>query len=181
VEEAKSPLSFDGQLRTMRIIHGALCAGVVVLAGVLIFVRMQQPRESPGVPALIPVGVALTAATLGMAVFLPATMTAAARRQIRDGVVPPSLPPALASDLEARLRLQYQTALILRCAPLEGAAFFWLIVYFLESQPAFLGAAGGLWVLLLLQFPTRGRVNAFVEKQRELIEQEKQGQAGGGL
>jgi hypothetical protein len=96
-------------------------------------------------------------------------------------VAPPWLPPALAADPQARLRMQYQVVMLLRCAPLDGAAFYWLIVYFLEGQPAFLAAAGALLLLMLWQFPTRGRLSAFVERQRELIEQEKQGQAGGGL
>ena len=178
MEEAKSPLTFDAQLRTMRIIHLALCTGVVVLAGVLIFVRTRQPREPADMPTLVPVGAVLTAAALGMAAFLPGATAAGFRRRMRDGALPPWLPPALAADPEALLRAQYQVVLLQRCAPLEGAAFYWLIVYFLENQPAFLGAAGGLLVLLLLQFPTRRGVHAFVERQRELIEQEKQDLAG---
>ncbi len=70
----------------------------------------------------------------------------------------------------------YQTRCILGAAPLEGAAFFQLIAYYLEGLPLYLGLAGGLLVLLLLRFPTRHGVESWVTAQREMVEVLKQDQ-----
>jgi hypothetical protein len=65
----------------------------------------------------------------------------------------------------------YQTLLIIRCAILEGAAFFCLVSYMLERQPITLAATGVLLLLLLAQFPTTSRVAVWVENELVVAEQ----------
>src|SRR5262249_30668997 len=68
----------------------------------------------------------------------------------------------------------YQTTTILALAPLEGAVFFCLIAHLLEGSPLSLGGAVAVLVVMLLYFPTRSGVEAWVVRQQELMEQERQ-------
>jgi hypothetical protein len=61
------------------------------------------------------------------------------------------------------LAATYQTLLIIRCALLEGAAFFSLVAYMIERQPIAIGAAVVLLVALLANFPTASRLEAWIE------------------
>jgi hypothetical protein len=65
----------------------------------------------------------------------------------------------------------YQTLLIIRCAILEGAAFFCLVSYMLERQPITLAATSVLVLVLLAQFPTLSRESAWIENEMVVAEQ----------
>jgi hypothetical protein len=161
----------DLRLRTMRIILAALCVGVVSMAGVMIWQRQAAPMPPPDLPIL-------TFAALGFAAFmavvsgaLPVFLQAAWRRQMRP---PPGPHPAGAEpDVSSAGAWwdRYQSRLILQAAPLEGAAFFQLIAYFIEGLPVSLAVAAGLLICLLMLFPTRAGVERWVATQRDLAEQ----------
>jgi hypothetical protein len=176
--EPQSPPWYDTILRSARIIHGALCAGLVTAAVVLVSLRVQAPPPPRDLPILTYVGLPFTAAILAMSIFLPRLIASVGRRQLRDDIVPPEMTPEAAGDPKLRFRLVYQTCMVLQLAPLEGAGFYWLIAFYLEGQALAIGVAGSLWVIMLLLAPTRDRIDRFVEKQLELVEQEKQGAAG---
>ena len=52
MQETNTPTSLDGVLRTSRIIHFALCLGVVVLTVILVVVRHTQAVQAKG-PVLL--------------------------------------------------------------------------------------------------------------------------------
>jgi hypothetical protein len=83
--------------------------------------------------------------------------------------------PAPSDVSDARRYAQmYQTLLIIRCAILEGAAFFCLVSYILEHHVAALAAALVLLTIILMQFPTSSRLEAWIENELAVAEQMKQ-------
>jgi hypothetical protein len=173
--EYRSPAAFA--LRTMRIIHVALCLGVVILAVIMVTIRDPQ-RPAPTAPILTYVGVGFLVAIFLPMMIVPASMATAARRRFLQGGVMEGMPASAFRDPDFYWAMVYQTRLIVVSALLEGAAFYQLIAYYIEGKPLSLGLAGGLFVLLVLQFPTRDGLASWTERQRDLVEQEKQGNLG---
>jgi hypothetical protein len=64
----------------------------------------------------------------------------------------------------------FQTTAIVGLAPLEVAAFLGVVAFLLEGQPVALGVPGLAIVLMLIKFPTRGQVQAWLDRQRERLE-----------
>jgi hypothetical protein len=127
------------------------------------------------------VAFALVAATLSF--VLPQLITARLRRGIaaNDGVSQSRQNP----DDDARARVDprdsstralasiYQNQFIVASALLEGATFFALCVYMLGRNPIAIGIALLLLAAQLLQFPTRGRVASWFERQQEMLIDER--------
>jgi hypothetical protein len=53
----------------------------------------------------------------------------------------------------------------------EGAAFFNLIAYLIEGQPFSPIAAAALLFFMMLQFPTAGRIEDWVERNIQTVDQ----------
>jgi hypothetical protein len=158
------------RLRVMRIILGSLCVGVAAMAAVMVWLRQAEPLPPPQpLPVLSFVALGFAAFMAVFSVALPVFLQASWRRQLRERqqVAPAGPPFGPDSDWWAR----YQTRLILQAAPLEGAAFFQLIAYRIEGLPVSLGVAAGLFVCLLMLFPTQAGVERWVAAQRDLMEQ----------
>ena len=161
----------DPRIRTMRIILGALCVGVVGMAGVMIWQRQAAPLPPPvGVPVVSFVALGFAAFLAVFSSALPVFLQAGWRRRLRPQG-PPLARPARAPSPDAAWWALYQSRLILQAAPLEGAAFFQLIAYLLEGLPVSLAVAAGLLICLLMLFPTRAGVESWVAAQRDLAEQ----------
>ena len=64
----------------------------------------------------------------------------------------------------------YQKRMIIRFALLEGAAMLNLVAALISRQPYSLALAGLMAAIMILRFPTRGRVEAFVKSQTELAD-----------
>ena len=141
--------------------------GVVIMAGVLLALK-PAGGAAPMPPVFTFVAVGMAGAAVLLAYFIPAAMEPTWRRSMAAGKWPSSGPHP-EPDSDEAWWVQYPTRLILIAALLEGAAFFELIAYFLDGQPLYLGLAGGLLVLLLLQFPTRTGVESWVATQREMV------------
>ena len=154
------------RLRVMRILHAALCLGVLFF---LVIVLALGPliRPPPDVPLISYLIAGFAVVSCALAWFMPNVGTASARRQ------------QIGTDQPGSGRdhwwMVYQTRLILRCAPLEGGAFAQFIAYLLEGQPFSLGLGVALFLLLALQFPTRERVERWVEVQEDLAQQARWG------
>ncbi len=162
----------EARLRTMRLILGALCVGVLSLAGVMLWLRQAAPLPPP---QELPV---LTFAALGLAAFLavfsvaiPVFLQATWRRQLRERPGPSAAGAAPAGNSEEAWWARYPTRLVLQAIPLEAAAFFQLVAYRQEGLPVTLGVAGGLFLCLVMLFPTRAGVERWVATQRDLVEQ----------
>src|SRR4051812_42611701 len=109
----------------MQIILGALCAGVLTLAVVVVVLRNtgQQPAP-PDLPILSYFGAAFALATLGVSAFLPRATLKNWRRGVALSIARNPDQEALAlEELPVAGLGIYQTTMILSAAPLEGAAF----------------------------------------------------------
>jgi len=163
--------------RTMQIIVGALAWGVILFFLVVVFfLRQQQPGPLPGEPILTYIsGFAGLAAMLG-AIVVPGMIIRGQRKDMLGGKLPPDAGAGGATRTDAERELgpivaSYQTALIVRSALVEGAAFFCLVAYMLEGQTLSLFAAGVLLAFLLRGIPTKSRVEDAVEFERTTIKQ----------
>jgi hypothetical protein len=162
---AEPNLVSDARLMTMRIIVGALTAGVVVFALIAIVTRaLGSMPLPPALPIISVVAAALGVMTLvARMVMLPA-VTNAGRRQLLG-----------AKDVTTdQLLTVYQTRMIIGAALMEGPAFLFLMAYLTEGIPWAL--VGGLLfgaLMAFMNFPTRERVDSWLALQRELLEQER--------
>ncbi len=133
------------------------------------------------------IAVAFAAVTLPLSFLLPGWITNQNRRNIAAGTwVPPSGvnanasgtpaafgPEALQSDT-GKLVSIYPTQFIVGAALNEGTAFFASLAYMIGKNPIALGLALLLLVALIARFPTRPRVAAWIDRQQELLIQDRQ-------
>jgi hypothetical protein len=154
---SNAPATREAWIRNMQIIAGALIAGVVVFALVAVFVlgALSQPLTGVIVSYM---ALGMTAMEMVPFALVPRFVTAQTVHRARQG----------AGNLEGDA-LQYglyQTRMILRYALLEGAAFFCIVATIIEHNWWTLGMAGGLVLIMLTIFPTRTRVEHWIETQR---------------
>lgn len=170
------------RLRTMQIIAIAMIMGVFGFLAVVVFVVQSNDQVKaplPGLPlmTIIAAGFFILAALLAR--FIAATQTRVLLRRIASGTW--QTPRGMdASDYQtdaAKLLSVRQTTLLLSLAPLEGAAFFSGIAYLLEAQPLVLALTVLAIILMVLQFPTPNRVQAWMEQQSQRLAELRQ-QAG---
>jgi hypothetical protein len=175
--------------RTCQIIVGALVMGVVsFLVIVLLFVPRSimlapvpaaagpagAPMPAPlpaGLPIITYIALAMGISVLVLSFVVPNLIVSRARSQMAKGTAP-KIGKAEADDGAAFLPI-YQTQLIIGAALLEGGAFFAAIAYMLERSPLALLAAGVLLGLLVTRVPTIERVRGWIEKQLDLLLQER--------
>lgn len=162
----------NGVLRTMQIIHFALVTGVLLfLAIVFLVVRKgaldKEPWSLEGTRTLVSMGFGAVAIVLSF--MLPGVVLGAARKSAATGRwgdpnIPVPTDPAERETLG--LLMGIQTALIVRLALLEGAAFFAIIAFMTEGKALALVVAGVLLVLMLLYFPSGSSVEQQLENER---------------
>ena len=61
----------------------------------------------------------------------------------------------------------------MRAAILEGATFFAAVVYLLTGNPVIAGVAIALMLVILAAFPTRARVDLWLEQQQQKLRDEE--------
>jgi hypothetical protein len=125
------------------------------------------------VPLLTFVGLGFAAFMAVGSVVLPLVVQASWRRGARrqGGGTPVDPRTGRALGPEEAWWARYQTRLILQGALLEGATFYQLIAYRFEGLPVSLAVAAGLFLCLLMLFPTRAGVERWAAAQRDLVEQ----------
>lgn len=147
----------NARIRTMQIIAGALIAGVVVF-GVVVVLALGALNQPPAEGIVKYMALGFIALELVPFALVPTFVTAESITQAQAGNRLPEgdgLPYGL-----------YQARMIIRFALLEGAAFFNLVAVIIEHHWWNLAAAGALAFLMLLMFPTRTRVEQWIETQR---------------
>jgi hypothetical protein len=166
------------RVRIMRILVGALLAGLAVFLGVALFLRQQGNMAAP--PAqLVITYFSLGFAGLMLAVhrIIPNMTVANLRRTLASEKPFHPLPPEYANsglpDEVNCLALVYQNCLIISTAPLEGAGFFTLVAYLLEGQVVCLLAAVILWISIVWKWPSVSGILRWIADQQELIVQER--------
>lgn len=155
-------------VRTEQIIVGALAFGILNFTAVSMFVSVAQHRG----PELRPIISYMAAGFSFIALIAAFTVPMFLAGPLRAAAVDPS---AAGNTLSPAVNLAnvYRTLLIIRCAILEGAAFFSLTSYIVEQNPLSLIAASILLVVLLLQFPTASRVEERIDSDLLVAEQLK--------
>jgi len=199
MSDMTDPDTLRPTIRTCQIIVGAMIMGVVTLLVMVLVVIPPLMNPAPGLagegaggaaiaargnsslPVITYLAVAVGLMNLVLAFVVPKMNADRARRQLaREGSTAiakgdPSEPKQLyPAGYTGKLVPLYQTQLIIGAAILEGGAFFTAIAYMLERNPLALVAAVVLLGTLAALFPTSDRVNAWLDRQLGLLQEEMQ-------
>ena len=199
MSDMTDPDALQPIIRTCQIIVGAMIMGVATFLAIALFVTQVAVNPAPAPPgggaggaaiaapgdSSLPVITYLAVASglivLVLSFVVPKINIARARRQIAlagpiattEGV-PPEPKQLYPAGFTGKLAQLYQTQLIIGAAMLEGAAFFATIAYMLERNPIALATAIVLLGALVARFPTSDRVNAWLDRQLGLLQEERQ-------
>ncbi len=154
-----APASVDQTLLVLRIIIGALTAGLLLFTVLVVFlVGSGTMLTSPaGADAFL---IALAALAAGVAVAYPIVrrmQIGALARRLRGDSSEEALPGLLES---------YRTLTISGAAMVEGPGLFAGTIYLLTGQRAVLVAAAAAVALLAAQWPTEEKFQRFTERVR---------------
>ncbi len=167
-DRASSPssLSLEAFVRTLQIIIGALCSGIVLFLAMVFSLARNEPVPG-GMLSMVGVGIAVAA--VASAFVLPGIVVAQHRRRI----VEKEKADGGDRSLERRLLDAYQVKLIMAGALLEGAALLNVVVFLLEGQ--WYNVAIGLLLAtgIALLFPTRSRLDHWIEEQKRWMDNER--------
>lgn len=162
-----------GRVLVMQIITGALLAGLLAMAGIMLFLvhTANPPRQPPDLPLLALLALGMLAIEFPIALLLPRAQTAGALRLIAAGTwrPPEGMDPEQFRTLADKLLAVRQTALILRLALFEGVGFFACIAYFLEAHPLALAIAGVAFLAMVLNFPTTEGLRTWLRRQQDAL------------
>ncbi len=173
-----------------QIIIGALVTGLVIF---LVIVNVIDLGLKPGaggqgavaadspLPIITYVAVAFAAVVLPMSFVVPALVAKQQRQAIAGGkltagtqVAPtPGNGSNAAGTLLSGLPAAFLTQLVIGAAMDEGAAFFGLVAYLIEKNPIALVVGVVLIVGVIARFPTAGRVERWIEQQREKLREDQ--------
>ena len=177
------PPAFSQRLQIMQFIVIALAMGLIAFLGSIGFALAQPlPLQAlrAGTPIVTYVGCGMAAYVVLARGILLRFLTTKTRRAIVRGTFDDGLQQASQRAFfaehgdAARLLSFFQTRMIVGAALLEGAGFFLLIAYLIEHSPWSLAGAVVMIVGIVLHFPTRGRVESWLEQQLRLLEEERQ-------
>lgn len=136
----------------MQIVAAALVMGVVIFAGVAVATGALNEESDEMFLSLFGVGFALLMYVMHL--IVPGIVARSAAAQLSEN----------ADDLAWCGVLQ--TKSIIGLAMLEGAAFLNIVACMVEHNWWSLAVAGTLAVLMLIQFPTRTRVEQWIETHK---------------
>ena len=139
------------QTRVLQIVVGALVIGVSIFAGyVILSGTLQKPPQGA---MLSTVAVGFGALMVVMHFVVPGVIERAALAN-----------QAIGADRESLVRV-YFTRTIIAAALLEGAAFMSLVAVMNEHQPWVLGVTAVILVFMLMQIPSRTRIEHWLESK----------------
>jgi len=168
-------------LRIMQIIASALLLGVVIFLAIALVIVSNQ-ANGPGIapagnlPMISVAAVILLAVQAPLAFIVPSLQTRTALRQIASGTwqLPPGANATAFSTDAVKLLAVRQTTMVVSLALLESAAFLGGIAYLLEAQPFALGVVLVVILLMVMNFPTEGRVRGWLEWQTDQLAELRQ-------
>lgn len=168
MQQSSQPLpnSPEQAVRTMQIIAGALMMGLMTFGCVTIVLNGSGEPKAPQQPLLTYMGAGLalllTLTRFAIVPFITKSQISALTKN-RDA-------SGDASEWKQRQPyfMAYQTGIIIGFAMLEGPGFFNLIAYLSEGQTLSLGVVAGLLLLMAATFPTRGKIDSWVDDQLRL-------------
>lgn len=155
------------RVRTMQIIALALMMGVVFFGVVALFIGINK---QPGDPFLAIFAAVFAGIMTVTAMFAPSLVARSQGMQDAIDKAHPANDAVESSQAReaAKLAAVYQTKMIITLALYEGAAFFNLVVYIDVVQWWSLAIAGGLLALMAISFPTRQRIDNWIQFQLEM-------------
>jgi hypothetical protein len=134
-------------VRGMQILAGVLMLGLAVFAGIVLLVSDGKPDD----PLVALVMAVMVIGEVPVFFILP----------------PQQLKREQGELFDAKKELQrYSGAMLLRYALCNGGGFANLIAYLVAGQWWSLAIAGGLWLVMLAMFPTRTKVEHWLENRR---------------
>jgi hypothetical protein len=150
------PTDKNAALKTMQIIAGALTAGVLVFGAIVAPLALGNQADTEPTSFVATLAAGFSVLALVVCAIVPLNVSGA--------------PAGGSSDPGRELALYagYQTRMIVRFAILEGAAMANLAAALVDRQVYSLAVAGVIVLIMLVMFPTRGRVQRFVKSQIEL-------------
>jgi len=149
-------------LRTSQIVVSALIGGVVIFAAVAIALTWQKP---PGEPFM---------AYFSAVFAVPVVIFGFVFAKVMLPTIRKSLPPEIAADKIRALYAEYQGAVLLRNASLEGAAFLNVIAYLTTALWWSLAVVAVLVAVMIVGFPTSSRFDDWVRRRSEDAQFESQ-------
>ena len=166
---SESPDPLLTRVRPLRLITIGLMIGILIIAGVMIYL-VQGPNQGVpiiqgAVPVISIVAVALMVAGIGLGLLLPKLFSKAMLRQMLDANPKAGAPTTLAD----RLMSMWYGQVLIRSATWEAPAIFAVIAYFLEAQPFVLAVPVRTVLLLLFFFPTSARLRAWLDEQEQQL------------
>jgi hypothetical protein len=153
----------------MQIIVGALAIGIVNFEFVALGIVMSGDHPGINPPRLTYAAVGFAVIAFLAAPLISMFLAGPMKQQIADGQT------VTGAKLDFRRYTGvFQTLLIIRCAILEGAAFFCLVSFMIEHHIA--GPIGATLLLLaiLVQFPTLSRLENWIETELMAADQLQQ-------
>ncbi|AXG70384.1 hypothetical protein KORDIASMS9_02623 [Kordia sp. SMS9] len=148
-----TPNSF---IKTLTVIHFALVAGLTLFAGVILYLDRDK------------LNFAFDTEDTLLLIFPIIAISALSASKI---VVKQLLEKAKKTEDLKKMLPQYQTACIVKYVLIEGPAMFGIIFFMITSNAAFVAISGALIAFLMLQRPTKSKVEQELELHGELRNQ----------
>lgn len=154
------------RVRTLQIIIGALVAGLLTFILIVSFISFFRAHAAaPNMPIITYVACFLACIQFPLSLIVPSQVVASGRKQLA------TKPPA--DDTFALMNL-YQTKTIITGALRQGVGFLAAIAFMIERQPISLGLAVVCMVAVAVLFPTRERVDQWLDDQLVRLSQERE-------
>jgi hypothetical protein len=144
---SESP-SLTAQTRVLQIVVGALVMGVLLFGTFVVFTALKKP---PGGVTMSYIAIGFSALMIVLHVIVPGVVERAALRN-----------QSIDTGPQALLGV-YFTRTIIAAALLDGAAFLSLVAVMQEHRPWVLGVTAVLVVLMIMQIPSRTRIEQWLE------------------
>ena len=155
------------QVKTLQIVVASLAMGLGMFAAVVLTMEAPQQQQPNSQLSLMMAGFAGT--ILLVRIIIPGVLFRVTRHKIAQCTWLPGGPPGDAG----KLMMALQAKTIIGCALLEGAGFANLFAYMQERQWYSLAIAGLMGLGILLTFPLRGAVDAWLADQLRWLHDER--------
>jgi hypothetical protein len=155
---SQPPIHPQGVVLVNQIINGSLIMGLAVFLGIAVLITQDQQPRNPQTTYLA-LGAFAVSAIVYFVFRLPIN-THQLKKVGQDQSFDRN-----SDEVFMVLAPTYQTERIIRLAVIEGAAFFNGMTYLTEKVWWSLAAMGLAILLMLIGFPTRHQIDAWIERQ----------------
>ncbi len=164
------------RLPKMKIIQGSIVAGAIIYAVVAFALRQSGVVKGRAQQPIVSYACSVLAVmSLIQFPFITRKIAKENRKKLLAELRSGDSAEMKGTSDTAFLLASYQTQMIVGAAILEGATFGLIIAFLVDGTYWTILGALVLSGVNAFQFPTRSRVERWLEEQRELIEQERAG------